>query len=99
MIKSMKKWILDFIAPGWDSPEPELKYNYDFKTGRIKLCMESLRNSKVVQSQVAACMAQSEEQHSVTDISGRKTKSSDRGRRRRRAKNSRRECPTTMHGL
>lgn len=99
MIKSIKKWVLDFLAPNWDSPEPELKYNYDFKTGRIKLCMKSLRESKVVQEQMAACMEQSKEYCGVTHTSQRKNKSTDRSRRLMSAKRSRRECPTTMHGL
>ncbi len=99
MIESIKKWILDILAPGYDSPEPELKYNYNFKTGRTQLCMKSLRESKVVQAQIAACMAQSNTQSHTSSTSGRKSKSTDRSRRRRRVKSSRRECPTTMHGL
>lgn len=99
MIKLMRNWVLDFLAPCRNSPEPELKYNYDFKTGTIKLDMKSLIDSKVVQAQVAACIAQSEEQHSAANTIGRKNKSPDISRRRRRPKSSRRECPTTMHSL
>ena len=55
MMSTLRKWVLDLLADGWDSPEPELRYYYDFKTGMIKLDMESLRNSKVVQAQIEAC--------------------------------------------
>ena len=97
MLSTLRKWVLDLLAPGYDSPEPELKYNYNFKTGRTQLCMKSLRESKVVQAQVAACIAQSNAHSHTSTTSGRKSKSLDR--RRRRAKSSRRECPTTMHSL
>lgn len=95
----MRKWALDFIAPGWDSPKPEIDIIIDCKYQTWRIDMESLRNSKVVQAQVAACMAQNEEQYSAADIGGRKTKPSGRGRRRRLAKNSRRECSTATYGL
>lgn len=99
MIKLMRKWVLDFIAPGWDSPKPEIKIIIDYKYQTWRIDMESLRESKVVQAQVAACMEQSKERYSAASTSWRKNKSSDRSRRRRRAKSSRREYPTTMHEL
>lgn len=99
MLNTLREWILDLLAPGWDSPKPELKHYYDFKTGTTKLDMESFRNSKVVQAQMEACMAQSNTQSHIASTSGSKSNTSDRSRRRRRAKSSRRECPTTMHSL
>lgn len=95
----MRKLILDFIAPGWDSPKPEIKMIIDHKYQTWRIDMESFKKSKVVQAQIAACMAQSETQSQLPFTGGRKSKSTDRSRRRRRAKISRRECPTTMHGL
>ena len=93
MLHALREWILNFLAPGWDSPKPELKSYYDFKTGTIKLDMDSFRNSKVVRAQIEACSLQDKTSTSTH------AKSRRNDRRRRRAKSSRRECPTTMHDL
>lgn len=58
MIKSIKKWVLDFIAPGWDSPEPEIKLIIDRRYLTWRIDMDSFRNSKVVRAQVEAARKQ-----------------------------------------
>ena len=93
MLSKIHKWLKDLLAPGWDSPKPELKYHYDFETGIIKLDMDSFRNSEVVQAQIAACRLQNK-----TSVNA-PVKSRRNNTRRRRVKRPRSECPTTMHNL
>jgi len=55
MLNTLREWILDLLAPGWDSPEPEIKIIIDHRYLTWRIDMDSFRKSKVVQAQIEAC--------------------------------------------
>ncbi len=58
MIKAMRKWALDLLAPGWDLPKPEIEIIIDYRYQTWRIDMDSFRNSKVVRAQLEAARNQ-----------------------------------------
>lgn len=54
MLNTLREWILDLLAPGWDLPKPEIEIIIDYKYQTWRIDMKSLRESKVVQAQLEA---------------------------------------------
>jgi len=58
MFSKLHKWLKDLLAPGWDSPKPEIEIAVDFKNLTWRIDMDSFRNSKEVRRQLNACKQQ-----------------------------------------